>query len=166
MLYFNLKMSVRMKTKFSINLNLRCQQQFILYSSYKYKLLILVCMVLQSQTSFKLFSPFHHKNLLVLPLSALDLSLQGKRPGLALFSSSCAKTLWLLFLLSYCLVWLQTIKRKFNILGFVSATSRPMVGRTFVLTLATGITFGFMFAYIILSTSSYHIGDMVMFPER
>lgn len=117
----------------------------------------------------KRFGCFHHTNLLVLSLSALDLSL-SVNTGLVL-PPSCAKILLWLFLqvnliLSYRLVLLQTIKQKFNILGFVSATSRPMVGRTFVLTLATGITFGFMFAYIILSTSSYHIGDMVMFPER
>ncbi|KAG8284686.1 hypothetical protein J6590_097638 [Homalodisca vitripennis] len=41
-----------------------------------------------------------------------------------------------------------------------------MVGRTFVLTLAIGITFGFMFAYIVLTTSTYHIGEMAMFPVR
>ncbi|XP_054286879.1 glycoprotein-N-acetylgalactosamine 3-beta-galactosyltransferase 1-like [Macrosteles quadrilineatus] len=45
-------------------------------------------------------------------------------------------------------------------------SNRPMVGRTFVLTLAVGITFGFMFAYIVLSTTTYHIGEMAMFPVR
>lgn len=47
-----------------------------------------------------------------------------------------------------------------------AASGRPMVGRTFIITLVSGMTFGFMFAYIVLSTSSYHISDMVMFPER
>lgn len=44
--------------------------------------------------------------------------------------------------------------------------SRPMVGRTFILTLAIGITFGFMFAYILLSTSAYTFSEMPMFPSR
>lgn len=43
---------------------------------------------------------------------------------------------------------------------------RPKVGRTFVLTLAIGILFGFSFAYILLATSRVAVGELSLFPVR
>ncbi|XP_049778419.1 glycoprotein-N-acetylgalactosamine 3-beta-galactosyltransferase 1-like isoform X1 [Schistocerca nitens] len=41
---------------------------------------------------------------------------------------------------------------------------RPKVGRTFVLTLAMGILFGFSFAYILLATSRVAVGELSLYP--
>ncbi|XP_039296956.1 glycoprotein-N-acetylgalactosamine 3-beta-galactosyltransferase 1 isoform X2 [Nilaparvata lugens] len=43
--------------------------------------------------------------------------------------------------------------------------SRQVVGRTFVTTLAIGIVFGFTFAYVLLSTATYHIGNMGFYSQ-
>ncbi|RZF33042.1 hypothetical protein LSTR_LSTR012777, partial [Laodelphax striatellus] len=47
-----------------------------------------------------------------------------------------------------------------------SGLPRQVVGRTFVTTLAIGIVFGFTFAYVLLSTATYHIGNMGFYSQR